>query len=93
MVGKGRCGWAVDRVQMSSVGHTSWHVVSIGCRGACNHGMSATKAAYGGEDRLTVTQGVQGSGEVWVEAQGTDPWQRVDEGFQESLSGLMLIPK
>lgn len=61
--------------------------------GGCNHGMPATKAAYGGEDRLTVTQGVQGSGEVWVEAQGTDPWQRVDEGFQESLSGLMLIPK
>lgn len=56
----------------------------------CSHGMSDVKAANGQEDRPTVTSGVQGSSQVWVKAQGADPWKRVHEGFLEGLCGLML---
>lgn len=36
---------------------------------ACSHEMSVIKATNSGEDRLTVTQAAQGSGQVWVKAQ------------------------
>lgn len=78
---------------MISVGHTSWHVMSIGWGRPVVMGCLSSRQLVVGKTDLLSHRVLKALVKCGSKRRGADPWERVGEGFLEGLCGMVPSPK